>query len=144
MSATKKKVPPQEYNRIIESIKIFRIYLKSSKCLLRQRTIEIPRLNPSLKEKYSFEVNEDKSFVVDYTFILTGKMDRKKVLEIECCYSAEFESEEEIDDDFLDILSKYSVRFICFPYAREFFSSITSRMDIPAFYLPLFKIGPPK
>ena len=142
MSKDKTEIQPKEYNPILKSIRLQRVYLKSSRSSLRDRLISVNMIKPSIHEKHSFEITSDDQFIVDYTFSLVAKSGNKKVLEAECCFSAEFKSGEKVDGIFLEKFSSISVRFLCFPYAREFFSSLTSRMDLPAFFLPLFKIGP--
>lgn len=141
MSKKEKNMDHKEYNRILESIRLSRVYLKSSSCDLKERHIGETSIDPFISEKCESEIHEG-GFTIDYTYKLAGKVRRKNAVVLQCTLAVEFSSEEEITHDFIEFFEEISAKFLTAPYAREFFSAMTTRMDLPAFFLPLFKIGP--
>lgn len=141
MHKADEEIQPHEYNRILKGIQFLRVYLQSSNCsLYDQKIIKGVKLN--VDEKSRFETDEEGNPTVFYTFKITGKSGRTKAIEMECCFAVAFSAQEKVSDSFMRLFSVTGVRFLCFPYAREYFSSITTRMDLPAFFLPLLKISP--
>ena len=135
------KIPPDEYNSILAAVELDAVYLSSFSGELIKQDLDIPRVISKLNESCGHEIASAKKFTIYQNYKLTGKEGKKNVIKIECSFAIAFSSEKKVTEAFIDQF-KQNASVICFPYLREYLSSVTTRMNLPALFLPLIKIAP--
>ena len=130
---------PDIYRKILSGIFLDRIYLSSLKVdfndVLKPDGIEL-----KIKEKPSYVV-EDNNLVVSYSYELQGisSNDNSRFFKIKSIFKIIYivENTSEINDEFFEIFSHFTLEMLLWPYFRELVQNITSRMSIPPLTLPM-------
>jgi preprotein translocase subunit SecB len=134
----KEKIKPEIYRKILQGINIENISIK--KAMFDCKTIPEDTLNINVESTATFANVNDQTFTVQLNYILNGKTeDNKGKLEIKCEYELVYSTTQPVDDSFFDIFKDIHLQTAAWPFFREFVYSMTSRMYLPPFTLPLIK-----
>jgi hypothetical protein len=136
---TDKKISPEEYRDIINSIELLNIRLTSADVKFK---VYEPPMGYNISSKETYEQEADSNVVTInqiYTLAAKPPKSRKNGITIKCCYEVTFKSDRQLTGDFFEIYSHRSLPLNTWPYFREFVNSMTARMDLPPLTLPLFK-----
>jgi len=130
---------PEIYRKILSGILLDRIYLFSLKVDFND-TLKPDGIELKIKEKPSYEI-EDNNLVVSYSYELQGvsSNDNTRFFKIKSIFKIIYDVENiaEINDEFFEIFSHFTLEILMWPYFRELVQSITSRMSIPPLTLPM-------
>jgi len=137
---TERKLSPEQYRKILDSIQLIEIYLSyASIKSQRERFTGSMKVDSSLDVK-AYTVHAD-NIEIEIKCRLTAYKERKReyALQMDVGYVMVVQSEEAFNDDFFEIYSKLNVPVNIWPYFREFAGSITQRMNLPPLTLPFYK-----
>jgi len=138
-------IPPQEYVRIVAGINIGAIGLTSCQCQLHNRMALVNRadeIRPVLDMHavcQSFEQDASWVMVAVQHFTVRFFWNEDVVMLLSCGFQVDYVSPEEFTQEFFDVYGSLALPTHTIPYAREMFQSLTSRMNVPVFVLPLFR-----
>jgi preprotein translocase subunit SecB len=139
----KPKISPENYNRIIKSLNLTKIYYTEIHASCEDKELD-PHLNLSITEKSSF-IQKDKTLEIIYSHNLLGtsKNNEKPSITIKAKYKIVYSinSDAQITKDFMDVFSNLTLGMTVWPYFRELVSSMLSRMNLPPLTLPMKKIN---
>lgn len=134
----KEKIKPEVYRKVLEGINIVNISVK--KAMLDCKTIPEDTLNIDVESTATFTNISHETFAVQLCYVLNGKTEGNKgKLEIQCEYELIYSTTQPINDSFFEIFKDIHLQTAAWPFFREFVYSMTSRMYIPPFTLPLVK-----
>ncbi|MBU0712652.1 hypothetical protein KJ762_07960 [bacterium] len=132
------KLSVKEYQRILKSIQLREISLKSIRA---EKSVEYLEKNLELNIKDSSKyIPDDKNIGFIYHFSLNAKSpDKDKpAVKIGVDFSVEYSNPKNIpiDPEFYDIFPNASLKYIVWPYFREIVQNTVSRMNLPPLTLP--------
>ena len=138
----KYKISPKDYHKILRGVEIRSISLidLSYRCIKDE--IERNPVRLDLKTDASMKKQVDGIASIEFSFTMTGKIERKVALKITGKYLTEFMTVDEITEDFVAVFKDYSLKLLMTPYLRDLFYSISMRSDLPGIVLPLLKFFP--
>jgi len=140
-------ISPGEFERIMGGLQLGQIALLNSVVNLinRQALMESAgQLDLNLDFQSSFsdpEVDGMQLFAAVQVFTLVFRLKDQPVLIMNCTYQLDYLSQNAITEEFFEVFKNTTLMLQTVPYAREFFQSMTSRMNIPVFTLPVIMVG---
>lgn len=132
------KLSVEEYQKILKSIQLREISLKSVKAEKSEEYLE-KNLELNIKDS-SKHIPDDKKIGFTYRFSLNAKSpDKDKpAVKIGVEFSVEYSNPKNtpIDPEFYEIFPNASLKYIVWPYFREIVQNTVSRMNLPPLTLP--------
>ena len=130
---------PEIYREILSGISLDRIYLFSLKVdfddSLMPDDIEL-----KIREKPSY-ILEENNLIITYEYELKGisANNNTRFFKIKSIFKIIYfvENLADINDEFFEIFSQFTLEMLMWPYFRELVQNITSRMSIPPLTLPM-------
>ena len=98
--------------------------------------------NINISDRISYKLEDDiLNIYFKFNFKAISKEKEKPALQMKANYILKYsvKGDCEITDEFFEIFKNTSVRFIIWPYFREFVYSMISRMNLPPLTLPMIK-----
>jgi hypothetical protein len=138
LEAAKNSLPPERYAAYLGSLNLDTIILKSASVKLLSNELG-ERNSFVLKEDYCTVEQLDKTTVVEVTYNLSAKSDKRKLVTVQVKYWVRFLTSEPLPPEFFTIYNAASLPLQTFPYFRELVNSIFSRCGLPPLILPLRK-----
>ncbi|NOX89317.1 MAG: hypothetical protein GXO77_09840 [Calditrichaeota bacterium] len=130
---------PDIYRKILSGISLDRIYLFSLKVDFND-SLKPDGIELKIKEKPIYVIEEN-NLIITYEYELQGisTNDNIRFFKIKSIFKIIYyvENPDEIDDEFFDIFSHFTLEMLMWPYFRELVQNITSRMSIPPLTLPM-------
>jgi len=135
------KISPDDYHHILESVEIKSLSLISLNysCDIKELTDPI---SLGLEMNSVLEGQNGNDVSILFSFRLTGKINKKNVLNIDGGYELHFYSEENFSEEFHEVFRDMSLKLLMIPYLRDLFYNVSLRSDLPAIVLPLMKLFP--
>lgn len=137
-----KKITPEEYNKILNSISIKMIRMIESSAYCDKEHNDKEKLIISIdNDKINYNLKKVNILELEQEFYLKAKYERceKDFVNISVKYQIIIDSKETITKEFVDIYKKIGINMITWPYFREFVNEMTSRMYIPPMIMPFYK-----
>lgn len=146
MTVTKKtvksefKLDPKEYKRKLGYVELKNIYLDSFSATSRRDKLS-GSIRTIVDDNREYELQENGSAIFKHSFQLIGTRKYKKDygIKIKCTYSLQFDSTDDLEEEFWDIFSEVNLHINTWPYFRELVQNTTQRMSIMPLTLPLLK-----
>ena len=130
-----KQLSPQEYFKYLERIQLESICLDSLTAKAN-RELEGGKGEATFDEKTKYKKYKG-GFSIKHTGTLTVKSRNKNFVKIQTVYVLEFSTEIELPDGFFEIYMGTSLPAQVWPFVRQTFYDMTSRMCLPPLTLPL-------
>jgi len=113
------------------------------KCAATNRTTSRTRLRDiavNVKRSSKYESQEG-GFVATQNFVVSFTAPARKtpIIEISATFDLTYTSKTPLTDELFQVFSEINLPVNVWPYLRELTGSMTSRMDLPPFVLPLLK-----
>ncbi len=129
------RIDPKEYARILETLELKNLYLEKGSFNVNREQLK-GSLTLNIKDTFSYRSAESGiEIVAEYTLMGKNK-EKKSTIRLKATFVLQYETPEEITDDFFDVFKEVSLPFIVWPFVREYVYSITSRMYLPPITLP--------
>jgi len=133
------KLSPDVYRKILSGIFLDRIYLSSLKVDFND-SLKPDGIELKIKEKPIYIIEEN-NLIVSYEYELQGisTNDNTRFFKIKSIFKIIYnvENPSEINDEFFEIFTHFTLEMLMWPYFRELVQNITSRMAIPPLTLPM-------
>ena len=138
----KAKIPPEEYRKILQNIRLDTLYLVELNTKYEEDYIS-NSLNLEIKEKHKF-IQQEQILKIYYDYKLTAKDDsfEKPALNLKAKYVVKYDIMNEIvvPKEFMDIFSELTLSLLLWTYFRELVNNIIYRMGMPPLVLPMKRI----
>ena len=131
-----KQLSPQEYFKYLERIQLESICLDSLTAKANRELEGSKGLEVTFDEKPKYEKYKG-GFSITHTGTLTVKSRNKNLVKIQTVYVLDFATEIELPDGFFEIYMGTSLPAQVWPFVRQTFYDMTSRMCLPPLTLPL-------
>ena len=130
---------PKIYREILSGILLDHIYLFSLKVDFND-SLKPDGIELKIKEKPSY-ILEENNLLITYEYELQGisTNDKIRFFKIKSIFKIIYsvENPSDINDEFFEIFSHFTLEMLMWPYFRELVQNITSRMSIPPLTLPM-------
>lgn len=136
--------PGRDYKSFLESLNLYSLALVRSLVRANRREYlraEETSLQATLACKPTRIAREHFDLLATLRLKMSLPGDRRTLVRIVATYELHFHSTDPVRQDFVHRLSESEVRFIIWPFFREFVSSTSSRMHIPPIVLPVSGLG---
>ena len=131
-----KQLSPQKYFEYLDKIQLESICLDSLTAKANRELEGSKGLEVTFDEKPKYEKYKG-GFSITHTGTLTVKSRNKNFVKIQTVYVLEFSTEIELPDGFFEIYMGTSLPAQVWPFVRQTFYDMTSRMCLPPLTLPL-------
>jgi len=137
-------VSEDEYLRFISEIKLAAVGMNHCECIVKGRQVlnESPdKVIPvfDMRAQYvSYEADGQWLMSAIQFFTFQFQYNEEPVLQLSCSYQADYLTTSQVSDAMFKAFSTILLPIQTIPYAREFFQSMSMRMNIPPITLPIF------
>ncbi len=129
------RIDPKEYARILEALELKNLYLEKGSFNVNREQLK-GSLTLNIKDTFFYRSAESGiEIVAEYTLMGKNK-EKKSAIRLKATFVLQYETPEEITNEFFDVFKEVSLPFIVWPFVREYVYSITSRMYVPPLTLP--------
>jgi len=140
MNLNEERIPPDQFQELIQTVHLNKIYLKSGNWNVNKKTLlSSNEIDISIGNDLTILNEEKVSFNQLFNLRLIPNGKKRSSLNIKCELVADFNSETKLDHNFWVTFGEYIVPTISIPFLREYVLSLTGKMDIPPILLPLWK-----
>lgn len=136
LKEAQEKLDPKSYNELLGLFQLKDLYLKKADFASRSRN---PFVQADIELKESFDnlnIVEDLASI-DFIYTLRVKAEGNDIFDLNATYTLQYALNKPLPEEFFVIFSHYTLPLQTFPYFREFVHSISLRMAIPSFVLPI-------
>lgn len=138
---TKEKLSPKEFSNALNDIEIRKIGFLEIQSKLYPENFREGEITVNADNRADFQMDQiNKTFIVIDHFDFTGMIKNSKVFTIQFKIMVIFGMEKEPTKDFLTLFEKNTLKVITYPYAREIVQDLTTKMGLPPFVLPMWRV----
>jgi preprotein translocase subunit SecB len=138
-----KTVTPRKYSSLLNYVELKKLGFLEIVSRLFPENLAEGEIKVDTNNEVEIETHEaSKTFSVIDKYVINGTIGEKKIFEINLKVIALFESKVNPESDFLAIFEKNTLKIITYPYVRELVSGLTTKMGLPALFLPIWKVPP--
>jgi len=135
----RERISPQLYRELLKSVQLEKMYLDALSSKVNRELEGEKSVSGGFSDDQSFQKTEE-GFIVTHTGDLTLKVKRKIFIKIQTTYTLEYHTDEDLPDNFFDIFLTTAVPVQVWPFVRQTYFDITSRMGLSPLTLPLRKV----
>lgn len=133
-----KKIPPKQYNELLDRLQLQDICLKTVKASLGTRVLT-EKVNLDYREEAVVLPPEGKKTEIEARYFFRATSGKKRVFNLDATYLVTLIAEADLPTEFFELYKTYSLPLHTFPYLRELVHGVISRMGLPPLILPLRK-----
>jgi preprotein translocase subunit SecB len=136
----KYKLSPQEYRQMLSKVELDSITLVETRAKYSETSFS-DNIDISIKETSKSAIDQGMlKIYLSNTFLAKNKQSGEEYIKLLAKYRIDFKNDMdpiEISEEFLKILTENTVKMTIWPYFRQELSDLVSKMNLPAFILPL-------
>lgn len=136
----KYKLTPQEYRQLLSKIELDSITLIETRAKYSEASF-CENIDISIKESSKSNIEQGiLKIYLSITFLAKEKQTEAEYIKVSIKYRLDFKLDTDaslINDEFVKILTENTVKISIWPYFRQELSDLVSKMNLPAFILPL-------
>jgi hypothetical protein len=149
MEIEKKVEDFKSLTRVVPKAELENIILLTCTAKRALDALSYEHINAGVSTSSELLENSDQNFTSKVSFTFKGcpvKEDKKEIIKIEAEFLLTYKLQDKEGFNLEDLKAFCSMNplYNAWPYWREIVQSMTNRMDLPVFTIPLLKLRPPK